>query len=43
MGADLQRRGAVIIQPPRVAPYGLREIVVEDLNGYRLTFGELVP
>lgn len=41
--ADLQRRGAVVIQPPRVAPYGLREIVVEDLNGYRLTFGELVP
>jgi uncharacterized glyoxalase superfamily protein PhnB len=38
--ADLQRRGAVITQPPRMAPYGLREIVVEDLNGYRLTFGE---
>jgi hypothetical protein len=41
--ADLQRRGAVITQPPRVAPYGLREIEVEDLNGYRLTFGEIVP
>ncbi len=41
--ADLQSRGAVITQPPRVAPYGLREIVVEDLNGYRLTFGESVP
>lgn len=40
--ADLQRRGAVITQPPRVAPYGLREIEVEDLNGYRLTFGEFV-
>jgi uncharacterized glyoxalase superfamily protein PhnB len=38
--ADLQRRGATITQPPRLAPYGLREIVVEDLNGYRLTFGE---
>lgn len=38
--ADLQRRGAVIKQRPRVAPYGIREIVVEDLNGYRLTFGE---
>lgn len=40
--SDLQRRGAVIKQPPRVAPYGLREIVVEDLNGYRLAFGEFV-
>src|SRR5262245_55974212 len=28
--ADLQRRGARILQPPRVAPYGIREIVVED-------------
>lgn len=42
LNADLQRRGAAIMQPPRVAPYGLREIVVEDLNGYRLTFGEIV-
>lgn len=38
--ADLKGRGAVITQPPRMAPYGLREIEVEDLNGYRLTFGE---
>ena len=38
--ADLQRRGAMIQEPPRVAPYGIREIVVEDLNGYRLAFGE---
>jgi uncharacterized glyoxalase superfamily protein PhnB len=40
--ADLKRRGAVITQPPRTAPYGLRELEVEDLNGYRLTFGEFV-
>lgn len=39
--ADLQQRGAVIVQPPRVAPHGIREMVVEDLNGYRLAFGEL--
>jgi hypothetical protein len=38
--SDLERRGAVIIQPPRIAPYGLRELVVEDLNGFRLSFGE---
>lgn len=41
--ADLQRRGAVILQPPRAAPYGLLEIIVEDLNGFRLTFGEFIP
>jgi uncharacterized glyoxalase superfamily protein PhnB len=40
--SDLQRRGAVITQPPCVTAYGLREIVVEDLNGYRLAFGEFV-
>ncbi len=40
--ADLQRRGAKILQPPAVAPYGLREFIVEDLNGYRLTFGEFL-
>ncbi len=40
---DLKTRGAKIIQPPAVAPYGLREIIVEDLNGYRLTFGEFLP
>lgn len=40
--ADLQRRGAKILQPPAVATYGLRELIVEDLNGYRLTFGEFV-
>jgi uncharacterized glyoxalase superfamily protein PhnB len=39
--ADLQKRGAVITQPPLMAPYGIRELVVEDLNGYRLCFGEL--
>ncbi len=38
--ADLQRRGAIITQPPTIALYGLREIVVEDLNGYVITFGE---
>ena len=40
--AELQQRGATILQPPQVAPYGLREIIVEDINGYRLTFGEFV-
>jgi uncharacterized glyoxalase superfamily protein PhnB len=40
--ADLQRRGAVVLQRPIVMPYGLREMVVEDLNGFRVAFGEFV-
>ncbi len=39
--ADLQQRGAAIKHGPQMAPYGIREIEVEDLNGYRLTFGEM--
>jgi hypothetical protein len=39
--ADLERRGARIVEPPRVAPHGLREFVVEDLDGHRLAFGEM--
>ena len=41
--ADLLGRGAIVVQPPRPAPYGLREFVVEDLNGFRLAFGEFGP
>lgn len=41
--AELVQRGAHVTQEPRVAPYGIREIRVEDLNGYRLTFGEFIP
>jgi uncharacterized glyoxalase superfamily protein PhnB len=40
---DLRRRGAKIQSPPHMAPHGIREMVVEDLNGYRLAFGELRP
>lgn len=38
--ADLLRRGAAILKGPHLAPYGIREIEVEDLDGHRLTFGE---
>ena len=39
--AELQRRGARIVQPPRLMPYGIRECVVEDLVGHRLAFGRI--
>ncbi|MFO0968772.1 MAG: VOC family protein [Gemmataceae bacterium] len=38
---ELRRRGATVLQQPRPTPYGLREMVVEDLNGYRLAFGQM--
>src|SRR5262249_16083867 len=40
--ADLPKRRAKITQPPPIPFYGIWEMVVEDLNGYRLTFGEVV-
>ena len=39
--ADLQQRGANILHGPRMAPHGIREMVVEDLNHFRIAFGEL--
>ena len=38
--ADLSRCGANIVQPLFDAPYGFREFTIEDLNGFRLTFGQ---
>jgi uncharacterized glyoxalase superfamily protein PhnB len=38
--AELAGRGANITQEPRMAPYGIREIRVEDPNGIRTTFGQ---
>jgi hypothetical protein len=37
------RRGATILEAPHRARHGLRELVVEGLNGFRLAFGEFVP
>jgi uncharacterized glyoxalase superfamily protein PhnB len=36
---ELRSRGVATVSPPQNAPYGLREILVEDPNGYRVTFG----
>ena len=30
------------VQAPRMAPFGIREMVVEDPDGHRLAFGEMV-
>ena len=37
---ELNDRGAKIIDGPTVRVYKMREIVVEDLNGFVLAFGE---
>jgi uncharacterized glyoxalase superfamily protein PhnB len=36
---ELTARGAEIVQEPRTAPWGFREVIVRDLDGYHLTFG----
>ncbi len=36
---ELSTRGANIIQPLSTTPYGLLEFTIEDLNGFRLSFG----
>ena len=41
--ADLVARGATVVQPPTVAPYGILEFVVEDPDGHRIVFGGLLP
>ena len=40
---ELRERGADVWGPPTVAPYGLREIRVEDGSGHRITFGCPAP
>jgi GNAT superfamily N-acetyltransferase len=35
-----ERNGAAIISPLEAKPWGLREYIVRDLNGYHLRFGE---
>jgi uncharacterized glyoxalase superfamily protein PhnB len=37
--AEFEAKGAKIHRPPEDAPYGLRDFVIEDAEGHRLTFG----
>lgn len=37
--ADMQARGAAIVQPPGDRPYGMRDFDLDDPDGNRLTFG----
>ena len=40
--AELDNRGATIIQRPSDQPYGLREFRVEDPDGHILAFGKRI-
>jgi len=37
--AELQRRGARVVDPPTKRVYGCYEMVAEDNNGFRIAFG----
>jgi predicted enzyme related to lactoylglutathione lyase len=39
LAAELKKRGARIVEGPVERAYGLRELVIEDLNGFRIAFG----
>lgn len=38
--AELTHKGATIVYPPTVQPYGMKEFAVRDPNGYVLGFGQ---
>jgi uncharacterized glyoxalase superfamily protein PhnB len=38
--AELSGRGAVVVYPPTMTPYDMREFAVRDPNGYVLGFGQ---
>ena len=40
---ELVSRGATVVYPPTLQPYGMREFAVRDPNGYVLGFGEQQP
>jgi uncharacterized glyoxalase superfamily protein PhnB len=41
--AEFEKRGASVFRKPVDNPYGLRDFVVEDLDGNRLLFGSPLP
>ncbi|HZP59764.1 MAG TPA: VOC family protein [Opitutaceae bacterium] len=36
---EVKQKGATIKYPPRDMPYGMREFMLEDLDGHHLAFG----
>jgi len=40
LASQLRSNGARLLRGPEVAPYGMKELEVEDLYGYVLCFGE---
>ena len=41
--AEFKRRGATIDYGPCDQPYGCREFGIQDLDGYDISFGQIVP
>jgi uncharacterized glyoxalase superfamily protein PhnB len=40
---ELASSGAIVVYPPTVQPYGMKEFAVRDPNGYVLGFGQEWP
>lgn len=41
--AEFQQRGADIVAPPPTRVYGMKELLVRDLDGYVICFGQDIP
>jgi Glyoxalase/Bleomycin resistance protein/Dioxygenase superfamily len=39
LAMELRKRGARIVDGPVLRSYGLRELVIEDIHGFRVAFG----
>lgn len=40
---ELVLKGAIIVYPPIIQPYGMKEFAIRDPNGYVLGFGQTWP
>jgi catechol 2,3-dioxygenase-like lactoylglutathione lyase family enzyme len=40
---EFSAAGVTVLEPLRLQPYGQRELVIRDLNGYVLVFAEAIP
>ena len=43
MHDEISTKGARIVYPPTVQPYGMKEFAIRDPNGYVLGFGQAWP
>lgn len=38
--SEVKQKGVIVVTPITLRPYGSREFIIEDLNGYRILIGD---